>query len=114
MSPHKWVGTRVDKKHIFVGIAMISLFNGMFSPLLPVVLGIAPFWMPEWLEGSFSVVLYLAVLILSFTTMLVSGIPAAVFERATGSRESTQTSMYVWLGVAGLLSVPAVPVVAAL
>jgi hypothetical protein len=104
----------LDKKQIFIGIAMLSLFNGMFSPFVPLVIGISPFWLPEWIEGSFAIVLYLAVLIMAFTTMLVAGVPAAVYERMTGAQGSTERSMYIWLGATALLSLPAVSVAASL
>ena len=39
-------------------------------------------------------------------TLLIAGIPAALFERFTGAKESTSVSLGIWLGATLLLSLP--------
>lgn len=104
----------VEHRRIFVAIALVSLFNGLFSPMTAVVLSLLPFWMPEVMPVSVSLALMLSALISACGTLLISGIPAAVYERATGRADSTRGSMYVWLATAVLLSLPAAGVVARL
>lgn len=101
----------MDKKQIFIAIAIVSLVNGLFSPFLVVVLSLVPFWMPEFVPASMPLALALSAIITAFGTLLLSGIPAAIYERLSGSSDSTSTSMYVWLGVALLMSLPAVGVI---
>lgn len=101
----------VEIRRIFTAVAAVSLFNGLFSPATAVVLSLMPFWMPDFVPASLPLALMLSAMISAFGTLLVSGIPAAVYERATGSAESTPRSMYVWLGTAILLTLPAVGVI---
>lgn len=107
---HLGAGEGVEPKNIFIVVAVLGLINGMFSPFLGVVIGLMPFWMPEFVTPSLSLTLFFSSLILSITTLLVSGIPAAIYEHATGARESSNTSMIIWLVAAVALTLPAVPV----
>ena len=98
---------------IFAGVLALAAMNGIFSPYLAVVLAFVPVWAPAWLPNDPSLLFYLASLIVATTTLLLSGVPAALVEnafpapRATGSNASMpNASMYVWLAAALLLSLP--------
>ncbi len=39
-------------------------------------------------------------------SVIVSGIPAAIFERLTGRQQTDSTSMAVWLGAIFLITIP--------
>lgn len=100
----------MEDRHIFMAVAVVSLVNGMFSPAVVYVYGLHPFWVPEFFPRSVPMILFLSQTITAFGTLLISGIPAALFERAVGSRHSTPASLYVWLVSAVLLTLPALSV----
>jgi hypothetical protein len=104
----------VSERHIFMAVAVVSLLNGLFSPFVVLVYSLVPFWLPEFVPATPSIALMLSAMITAFGTLLLSGIPAALYERLTGARDSTFTSMCIWLAAAVLMSLPAVPVIAGL
>lgn len=83
---------------LLVATAGASLLNGMpFSPILfPFVVLLKPL-----LAGTFIatplVLTYLASFLASATTLLLAGIPTALYERAQGLNTSTTTSLGIWL-----------------
>lgn len=91
---------------MFPAILAISLLNGLTSPLLPVIVALAPVWMPEFIPMMPEFVFHGASLLVAFGTMLLGGVPAALWERITGQTESDTPSMAIWLGAVGLLSLP--------
>lgn len=50
---------------------------------------------------------YLASLLIAVVTLLLSAIPAALYERLRGLQESTPVSLGIWLVATGLLTLPA-------
>lgn len=91
---------------IFVALLGVTLINGFVSPVLPLVLIMAPVWLPEFAPHNQISVLYGSSLIVSVSTLILSGVPAALFERITGRQDTDQTSMWIWLGAAVLLTLP--------
>jgi hypothetical protein len=91
---------------LFIAILAICLFNGMTSPILLLVRILAPIWMPAFLPSTPEVQFYFASLLVSFGTLLLAGVPAALFERASARQTSDEVSMMIWLGTAILLSLP--------
>lgn len=91
---------------IFIAILGVTLLNGFVSPVVPLVFVMAPIWLPEFVPPTQIILLYGSSLIVSVATLVISCVPAGVFERLTGREESDQTSMFVWLGAAILLTVP--------
>lgn len=87
----------------------VCMLNGLASPWLPFLWGSSPIWLAGMTPGSIEVIMYLSSLALSTLTLMVSGIPAALYERFTLARESTNVSLGIWLGGAALLTLPAVP-----
>ncbi len=82
---------------MMVATAGLSLINGMhFSPWFdPVAILMKPF-----IAGSvFStplVYLYLVSIFVSAMTLLIAGVPAALYERWRGLNETNPTSLYIW------------------
>ena len=102
--------TRMDmmRRDVFlVAAAGLSLLNGMhFSPWFdPVAILLKPFVAGTFLATPL-VFLYLASIFISLMTLLIAGIPAALYERFTGARESTGVSLGIWLGATLVLSLP--------
>ncbi len=92
-----------------IGILGFGLISGMFSPILlkqmtAVVLILAP----GLLISSPAVVVFLAYLLGATFTIMLAGIPAALYERITGARESTPMSLWIWLAGTAILALPAV------
>lgn len=95
----------MSPRAIFVAVLAMSLLAGFTSPALMWVLALAGFWLPDFLATP-AFALYGTSLIVSVSVLLVSGVPAAVFERVTRKGETDQSVMLVWLAAAGLLTLP--------
>jgi hypothetical protein len=91
---------------LLVATTALSLLNGMhFSPLFdPVFFLLRPFVAP--ILASPLVLFYLTSLFIGVMTLAISGIPAALYERIRGLRESTPLSLGVWFVTTFVLSLP--------
>jgi hypothetical protein len=64
---------------------------------------------PALLFGSVPLTLMFASLMVSTATIVLGGIPAAIYERFVGATEdSTEASLWIWLAGTALLTLPAV------
>ncbi|MGL5447375.1 MAG: hypothetical protein ACRDBL_08715 [Rhabdaerophilum sp.] len=92
-----------------LGIATLSLLNGMhFSPYFSfVAIPFGPI-LREYGITSPVITFYLASLILSVSSVIIAGVPVAIFERLTGRQTSDATSMAIWLGVLFLIAIPSI------
>jgi hypothetical protein len=92
-----------------LGIASLSLLNGMhFSPYFSfVAIPFGPI-LREYGITSPVITFYLASVILSVGSVIISGVPVAIFERLTGRERSDSTSMALWLGVLFLIAIPSI------
>jgi len=97
----------VTPRGLFVVIVVVAVFNGLASPAILFAMLIWPAWLPEILAVSPEVVRYMASLLVSAGTLIVAGVPAAIYERVTGLPASNQTSMGIWLAAALFLTLPA-------
>ena len=95
------------KDGIFVGIAGMSLLNGMhFSAYFdPAFILLKPFAAGFFITSPI-LQFYFTSLFLSALTLAFGGIPAAIYERGKGLKESTPTSLWIWLGGILLLTIP--------
>lgn len=91
---------------LFVAVLGITLVNGFVSPIVPLVFLMAPVWLPEFAPHNPIAIFYGTSLIVSVSTLMLSGVAAALFERFTGRQETDQAAMLVWLGAAVLLTLP--------
>ena len=97
-----------DRDTLFLAVLGASIVNGIFSPYLNLAIPITAALMPELFPRTVEWVLFWSSILLSSATLLVSGVPAALYERlAQGEREGT-ASMWIWIMGAALLSLPAV------
>jgi hypothetical protein len=98
----------MDRNPLFVALVLVCITNGVFSPALLVTTHLWPVWFPSMIvEPSAELVFYLGSLIVSSGTLLIAGVPAAIYERATGREDTTPLSMTIWLAGAVVLSIPA-------
>lgn len=98
---------------LLVATAGLSLVNGMhFSPYFdPVFLLMKPF-IAGTLISSPLVLLYLASIFASLMTLLIGGIPAALYERFRNQAESSSISLGIWLATILVLSIPSLAALA--
>jgi hypothetical protein len=94
---------------LLVGILGASILNGMhFSPWFdPAFVLTKPFFQITFMISSPLLIFYFTSLMLSTLTVMLAGVPAAVFERVTGRKETDAVSLGIWLAAAVLLSIPA-------
>lgn len=99
----------MDRTLLLVLVLGVSLLNGMFSPWLLIIALQPALWFLGFVPTSPQLLVYLSSLMLATLTLLISGVPAALYERWIGLRsEDDNTSMYLWLGAALLLSLQAI------
>jgi hypothetical protein len=99
----------MDRTLFYIGIAFFGMVNGIFSPLMAFSYVFSKVLMQVPLFGSESLIFYFAALMLSTATIILAGIPAAIYERVVGAKEeSNPISLWIWLAGTGLLALPAV------
>jgi heme/copper-type cytochrome/quinol oxidase subunit 3 len=97
----------MDRQSLLVAVLAICMMNGLFSPFLALALPITTALLPAPIPWSGQWVLFFSIVFVSTATLLFSGVPAALYERLVERNPQGTTAMYVWLGAAALLSLPA-------
>jgi hypothetical protein len=99
----------MDRNFYFVGIALFGMINGLFNQTwLLFALIHMQILAPALLFGNVPLTLMFASLMVSTATIIVGGIPAALYERFIGaSEDSTEASLWIWLAATALLTLPA-------
>ena len=98
----------MNRNFYFIGIAFFGMINGMFNQLVADVrIAVRPAARRPLLFGSLSLTLMFASLMVSTATIILGGIPAAIYERVTGATESNDASLWIWLAGTALLALPA-------
>lgn len=100
-------GELLQRDGMMLIVVILSLSNGMhFSPLFDYVL----FPIMQLTRGLLVdiplLVTYLTSLLLSTVTLMLSGIPAALYERKTGRTETDTKVCVIWATAACVLSLP--------
>ncbi len=96
---------------LVVPLMLIALLNGMHSPFTALLVKMAGGWYPPFLPPMLELVFYFAQILVATLTLILAGIPAALYEQAAGTGRTTYASMGIWLLGAALLSLPAIGVV---
>ena len=98
----------MNRNFYFVGIAFFGMINGVFNQLWLIfaLLYVQPLAGPL-LFGSLSLTLMFASLMVSTATIIIGGIPAAIYERVTSASESNNVSLWIWLAGTAILALPA-------
>jgi hypothetical protein len=99
----------VNRNLYYVAIAFFGMINGLFNQTaLLFALIHVQILAPALLFGSVPLTLLFSSLMVSTATIILGGIPAAVYERIIGAKEdSTEVSLWIWLAGAGVLTLPA-------
>src|SRR5262245_18828206 len=99
----------MSRNFYYAGIAFFGMINGLFNPTwLLFALVHVQILSPALLFGSVPLTLLFSSLMVSTATIILGGIPAALYERVIGAKEdSTDVSMWIWLAGTALLTLPA-------
>ena len=99
----------MERNFYYMGIAFFGVINGLFNQTwLLFALIHAQILSPALLFGSVGLTLMFASLMVSTATIILAGIPAAIYERWVGAKEdSTTVSLWIWLAGTALLTLPA-------
>jgi hypothetical protein len=98
----------LDRRGLLNLVLSICVVNGIFSPYLAIALQIAPILMPEMFPRTVGWSLFFSSVIVSTGTLLLSGIPAALYERLFERDRESPASMWIWFVAAILLTLPAI------
>ena len=98
----------LDRQTLISLILGLCAVNGIFSPYLKIAIPITAALMPELFPRTLEWVLFWSSVLLATATLLFSGVPAALYERLVEHDPNGPASTWIWLGGAGLLSLPAV------
>jgi len=92
-----------------IAIVAFGMLSGMFSTVLvPNITGAMLLLAPGLLVTSPQVLVFLVYLVGATLTIMIGGVPAALYERATGATESNIVSMWIWLAGTAFVSLPAI------
>jgi hypothetical protein len=99
----------MERNFYYIGIAFFGMINGIFNPLILFTYIWAKVFMFVPLFGVEALIFYFASLMLSTATVILGGIPAALYEHFVGAKDdSTITSLWIWLAGTAILAVPAI------
>jgi hypothetical protein len=100
----------MERNYYFIGIAFFGMINGLFNQLwLLFALIHVQILAPALLFGSVSLTLLFSSLMVSTATIILGGIPAAIYERFKGLEEDSDAiSLWIWLAGTALLTLPAI------
>jgi hypothetical protein len=99
----------MDRNLFYMGIAFFGMINGLFNQSwMLFALWHVQLLAPALLFGSTPLTLMFSSLMVATATIILGGIPAAIYERLAGAKDdSTETSLWIWLAATGLLTAPA-------
>ena len=100
----------MERHWYYIGIAFFGMVNGLFNQLwLLFALIHVQILAPALLFGSVALTLLFSSLMVSTATIILGGIPAALYERFIGAKEdSTVVSLWIWLAGTAILTIPAI------
>lgn len=93
-----------ERQTLLIVIIALCIVNGIFSPYLKIAIPVALVLMPELFPRTLEWVLFWSSVLLSSATLLLSGVPAALYERLAGGPAGT--AIWLWLAGAAALSLP--------
>ena len=99
----------MSRNAYYIGIAFFGMINGLFNPLLAFSYVFSKALMHVPLFGSEALITYFASLMLSSASVILGGIPAAIYEHIAGAKDdSTTVSLWIWLAGTAVLAIPAI------
>jgi hypothetical protein len=100
----------MNRNMYYIGIAFFGMINGLFNQLaLLFALIHVQILAPSLLFGSPSLTFMFSSLMVSTATIILAGIPTAIYERLTGAKDDSSVgSLWIWLTGTALLTLPAI------
>jgi hypothetical protein len=100
----------MDRNLYYIAIAFFGMINGLFNQTwLLFSLIHVQILAPALLFGSVPLTLLFSSLMVSTATLILGGIPAAIYERIIDAKgDSTEVSLWIWLAGTALLTLPAI------
>ena len=100
----------MERNFYLIGIGFFGMINGIFNQIdLLFALIHVQILAPSLLFGSTGLTLMFSSLMVSTATIIIAGIPAALYERFTGVKDdSNVVSRWIWLAGTALLTLPAI------
>lgn len=99
----------MNRNFYYIGIAFFGMINGIFNPFIAVAIGYTVQVMAVPFFGSTALIVYFASLMLSTITIILGGVPAAIYEHVIGAKDdSTEVSLWIWLAGTAILTIPAI------
>ena len=100
----------MERHWYYIGIAFFGMVNGLFNQLwLLFALIHVQILSPALLFGSVPLTLLFSSLMVSTATIILGGIPAAIYERIIGAKEDSPVgSLWIWLAGTAVLTIPAI------
>ena len=77
-----------ERNFYYIGIAFFGMINGIFNPAFFFVFQLSAYLMAEPLFGSTGAIAYFASMMVSTATIILGGIPAALYERFSSRGEA--------------------------
>jgi hypothetical protein len=91
-----------------IGLATAGLVNGShMSPWFDVMSAPIAAILAGFYISSPVLLFYFVSMSVSVFTVLIAGVPAAIYEQSKGLKESSSTSLMIWLLASVLLALPA-------
>ena len=101
----------MERNFYFIGIAFFGMINGLpfFNPAYVVAFQYSAKIMAAPLFGSVTLIVLFSSLMTSTATIILAGIPAAIYEHLVGIKnDSNVVSLWIWLAGTALLALPAI------
>lgn len=89
-----------------LAVVALALVNGIYSHIFLFAFVFRTAWYPGWLPVEQSIFFYVTTLVSATLALMITGIPAAIYERLRGLETSDNISYGLW--IAGLLALLAV------
>jgi hypothetical protein len=92
----------MERHNIFSIVLIASAISGMVSPAMMIVAIFSWIWLPSFMLGSPGLIFFLSMLVTATATLLLAGVPAALYER-TGGDPTGHRTLWIWAGSSVLL-----------
>jgi hypothetical protein len=97
----------MNRQSMLMIVLGVCVVNGIFSPFLTVAIPITAALIPELFPKTVEWVLFFSSIFVASATLFFSGVPAALYERLLDRDPESLVPMFIWLGGAMVLSIPA-------
>jgi hypothetical protein len=88
-------------------VLAIAIVNGIFSPAMFTAIALHSLWYPFFLPQTLPVVLMTSSLFIATLTVMIAGVPAALYQNFADRGEPSHVCNLIWIAGAALLTMPA-------